>query len=113
MKISIFILRLVLIAGITIGIIYTYKAIDRNHKTNDSVLSAETKKSKPIEKSLLEKISNDPIVKKAVEYAQSTYKNVLGESTDTIIKSAVSEIMKQVDKLPEGQKEEIKKEICK
>lgn len=112
-----------LIAG---GIIFNAAWVSRKNTTNENVLGNESERKKitvtPMEKKVEEWV--DGTVSKTEEMAGS----VLGELTQTVIDTAtqsaqkatdfvfdstVGSIVKQVEKLPQNQQEEIKKEICK
>jgi len=107
------------------GIIFNFVWMSRKNTDNKKVLGNESEREKITVTPMKEKIGEwvDGAVGKTEEVAGS----VLGDLTQTVIDtatqsaqkatdfvfdSAVSNVVKQVEKLPESQQEEIKKEIC-
>lgn len=100
------------------------KALKKTSSLNE-VLGTESK----VEKNILEplKKSGEDIVQKTVKETEKTVQTVLGVATslvsstasksaeavtDYVFQNTVGTVIKQIDKLPEKQQEEIKKQIC-
>ena len=112
-----------LIAG---GIIFNAAWISRKNTNKENVLGNESERKKITVTPIEEKVGD--WVDGAVSKTEETAGSVLGELTQTVIDiatqsakkatdfvfdSTVGNVVKQVEKLPEKQQEEIKKEICK
>jgi len=125
-SISSLVIKVVLVAGLTVGGVLTInKMVHKKSSTNEKVLSAETAKKDQKQETTGEK---NKAINQFVQDTKSTINDVLGETTkvlldtasnsaqkaeDYLIQTAVDKVMDQLDKLPEKQQEEIKKEICK
>lgn len=119
-------IRLVIITSLIAGgIIFNTAWMSRKNTDKENVLGNESERKKiavtPMEKKVEEWVDG------TVSKTEKTAGSVLGELTQTVIDTAtqsaqkatdfvfdstVGSIVKQVEKLPKSQQEQIKKEIC-
>lgn len=126
---KLFILKLFLVLGfIAVPIVFS-QVLKRNDK---NILGTEIKNivdipedTKPIAEEIQEKTNE--ITKSAGQIVQDAVESVLGEATNVVsnvasksadaltefvFQNTVAPLIKQIEKLPEKQKEEVKKAVC-
>lgn len=122
------VIKIIILSSLIIGGLIYYQYFGKNNKNNSQVLSEETKKNFNL-KQFDQK--TETFVKKISDKTKKTTDNVLGEATkiyqnttqiiasksseivnDLIFNSTIKPILDQYEKLPDEQKEKIKKDIC-
>lgn len=119
--------RMIFFITLLTFVIYIGQIIEKNYKT-EKVLGAETKNSGGVK--ILDEINDkikgifaqsvktaeksvDGVIDEAMQYATETASKSAEAVKDSIFQSTVGIIIKQIDKLPNKQKEEIKNQVCK
>lgn len=126
---KLFILKLFLVLGfIAVPIVFS-QVLKKNNKdilgTEIKTLVNTSEDTKPIAEEIQEKTNE--ITKSAGQIVQDAVESVLGEATNVVsnvasksadaltefvFQNTVAPLIKQIEKLPEKQKEEVKKAVC-
>ncbi len=111
-------IKVFLIAGLTAGGIYGGSRLINRQQVNGSVLSAQIRKNISQNKNIqsmsasIEKTAGD-FLSEAAQIVTETANVTKDKTEDYVLKTAVSKVMEQVNKLPEKEREKIKEEMCK
>ena len=110
-----FLARVIIIGLLISAVFFSAGKLLNKKTTNGNTLSVEDNLKKTAKEVLKSKTAQ-----MISDQTQSLMDNVLGAATkivndaeSSIIKSTVDKILQQLDRLPEKEKEEIMKEICK
>lgn len=117
-----FVIKVVFIAGLTAVSMFYFNTRIKNSNAPGQVLS-ETKIN-----DIVKPPNKESIIDNLIEHGSQTANNLINQAKDVVIDTAsqsakkieysviqtvTNKFVEQIDKLPPGEKEEIKREICK